>query len=217
MSFANLLSLLLVIAIACTLWQWTRLRVPRPLLYRLLGLLVVLALFTEVTGGIMRQLFLGNDVLYNVFALTELLLVLGMAYALHPAWKAWLAAAGGAGVAAMGLCLWGHTGTGFLLTEGIVTIALLLTAVCLAVLWRLAQESRESLVKVPEFWLFMGMLFYFGGMPPLMGVVRHIYDSDPQLARQLYSIIPMLCIVRYLLTAVACHMAAKVPRQTRDA
>lgn len=208
MDNARFMPYLLWLSIAFALWQWYRMGTRTPL-FRLLGLLIGLALFTETAGILLRQSGFGNDLLYNLFALAEMLILLAMAHELHPEWRAWLAAAAGAGVAAMALCWFWHRGSGFLLTEGIVAIALLLTAVCLAVLWSLAQNSRESLVKVPEFWLFMGLLIYFGGMPPLMGVVRHIYETDHQLARQLYGIIPTICIIRYLFTAVACGMAAR--------
>ena len=216
MSQSDFLPYLLLASIALALWQWTRIR-TRTKFYQLLGLLIGLACFTEAVGIALRALDIGNVLLYNGFALTEMLILLTMVHALHPAWKGWLLAAGGAGVAAMALSWIAHPGTAFALTEGIVAIALLLTTVCLAVLWSMAQSSRESLAKVPEFWLFMGFLIYFGGMPPLMGVIRSIYETDPHLANQLYAIIPSICIVRYLFTALACRMAAKAGLQYRDA
>lgn len=216
MSRSDLLPYLLLASIVMALWQWTGIR-TRTRFYQILGLLIGLACFTEAVGIALRAMDIGNVLLYNVFSLTEMLIVLTMVHELHPAWKGWLLAAGGAGVAAMALSWIAHPGTGFALTEGIVAIALLLTAISLAVLWSLAQSSREPLMKVPEFWLFMGFLIYFGGMPPLMGVVRRIYETDHHLASQLYGIIPAICIVRYLLTALACRMVAKAAPQYRGA
>ena len=95
----------------------------------------------------------------------------------------------------------------FLLIEGALLIALVLSFTLMATLWDLANTSERRLGNVPEFWLFMGLLLYFGGMMPVVGLVKFIFDEDPAVAKRLWMILPVLCTLRYALTAYACHLA----------
>ena len=93
------------------------------------------------------------------------------------------------------------------LGRGIVLSAVVLTLVLMVVLWNLAQTSVVPLQHVPGFWLFMGLLVYFGCMSPILTIIDRVYAQDPALAQRLYQIMPMLGITRYAITAFACKLA----------
>ena len=206
------LPIALILCIATALWQCWRIKRPS-MFHRWLGALTAIAFVTEVAGYWLLLEHTPNVVIYNAFGLVEFVITLAMVNAMFPPWSTILALVGAAGTLAMGTCLWSNSGLTFLLTEGIVAMDILITAVSLAVLWQLAVSSRIPLQRVPEFWLFLGMLAYFGGVPPIMGIERYIYLTDHALAQRLFSIIPFLAVVRYMLTAVACLMAATASRK----
>ena len=66
--------------------------------------------------------------------------------------------------------------------------------------------------RLPLFWLFMGMLAYFGGTPPVVGMARFVYARDEMLVLVLWTIVPVLCTMRYLLAAYACWSLASPSR-----
>lgn len=197
----------MLLAMCIALGFWFRVPAPRNRLFRTLGLLIALGISVEVIGFLLNLHGTSTATMYNVFVLVECFVVLRMVALVHARWR-WFAV-GGAGVAtlAMGIALVANGGNFALLIErGVVSIALLLTVFCLGVLWQLAQTSTVALHRVPAFWIFMGLLVYFGGMSPLMTMVNHLYHTDPELAKQLYVIMPVLCILRYVLITVACKL-----------
>ena len=105
---------------------------------------------------------------------------------------------------------WLHGGVNTLLTEGAVVIALVLALLTVAFLVDLARQSEQVLQRVPVFWLFMGLLVYFGGLLPVVGLVRVLYVQFPELAARLWTILPVLTVVRYLLAAQACRLEARL-------
>jgi hypothetical protein len=210
-------SLPVPLSIALALWQWGRIPRPRGRVFGLLGALIALALATEVAALVLRCMHHGNTTLYNGFAVAEMVLGLALVRALRPAWTARLLVVAVTGLAIFAADWAMRDRTGFMLTEGIVGIAVLLCGCCLAVLWDLAQVSSRALQRVPEFWLFMGLLVYFGGIPPMIGMMRYLYSGDPETARRFYAVIPALCVVRYLLTALACGMVARARRRYAQA
>jgi|GEM_PF-676277 len=216
MNFHWTLPVLLILMILGAFWQWTRIMRPNAL-FRWLGALTAIALGIECVALWLAMRHIPNVTIYNTFDLLEFVMVLAMVNAMYPRWSTMLALVGAAGTLAMGICLWSNSGLTFLLTEGIVAMYIPLTGVCLAVLWKLALSSRIPLQRVPEFWLFLGMLAYFGGVPPIVGAERYLYMNDHALAQRLYSIIPFLALVRYVLTAVACSMAALASRRNTTA
>ena len=94
--------------------------------------------------------------------------------------------------------------TAFLLTDAIMITALLLTIAILGTLWRLADSSERPLHREPMFWLLIGLLAYFGGLFPIIGPLKYLQATSPTLSFNLYLIINLLAVLRYLLTGVAC-------------
>ena len=185
---------------------------PRHRVFRLLGLLAILAFGVEVTGTLTTLQHINNSVLYNIFTLVEFLLVLLMVRAHAPQWSNALLAGAAVGIAAMAWNSKVNPPMEFMLIEGILVIAFISTCFLLAVLWDMARTSLHPLHRVPTFWLYMGLLVYFGGLVPVVGITRYVFTADQLLANRLWSIVPVLCILRYLLAAVACYLEGRAAR-----
>lgn len=202
-------SLLMILMIAVALVAVLRVPRGRWRLSGVLALSIALALMVEVTGlGLVRS-GSTNNVLYNTAATLEFLLLLRVVHLFRPRWRTSLLVAAMLGVLAMGICAMLYNASAFLLIEGILILAVILCITLMAALWSLANTSEERLHHVPEFWLFMGLLIYFGGMIPVIGMIRFVFQQDQQLAARLYVIMPYLCIARYAFTAWACLLARR--------
>jgi hypothetical protein len=135
-----------------------------------------------------------------------------MVYTLRPQWRKWLI---GAGVLAVGALAWNATRQDFstmLFTEGALVGALVFAFLSISLLWHLANTSDTPLQRLPAFWVFMGLLVYFGGLLPVVGSALMIYVRNMDLSRILWGIIPLLAVVRYLLAAYACLLQARKVR-----
>lgn len=175
--------------------------------WRLSGVLrisIAAALVVELIGWAMVGMKVKNSLPYNLFMAVEFVLLLRLVGLFAPDWRKVLLMLAIAGLGALGVNALYHHPTTFLLVEAVILLSLMLSVVLLFALWRLANTSELPLGSTSEFWLFMGLLIYFGGMMPVMGLVRFVFEQDQALAARLYLIIPYLCIVRYALTAVAC-------------
>jgi hypothetical protein len=202
----------MMLAIALSLVLWMQIARPRTPVFRWLGVLLVGALAVELSGHLIFISGRTNVLLYFVSTTVEFLLVLRILQAHRPAWRPWLL-----GAAVLGLVpvLWSilyEDPLSFLSQKAILTEALLLVIALLATLWDLARHSEEPLQRVPAFWFFLGMLIYFGGLVPVIAIIRVVYIDDPSLAAHFYNVIPVLATLRYLLTAMACRLEALRPR-----
>lgn len=209
MSILLIQNLLQLAAISLALGACARIPVPRPRLYRLLFIMIVVDFIVEVAGSITTYFDRNNTAMYNFAFTTQFLVVLLMIRAEKPGWTRRLAMLAAVGLGAMGANLWVNGSLSFLLTEGMLVIGVMLSVALLALLWDLANTSDTPLQHVPEFWLNMGLLVYFGGMAPMVGLLRFIYMADPQLANRLWNILPMLAITCYLLIFQACRLRGR--------
>jgi hypothetical protein len=211
MNFA--LNIVMMLAMAATLVGIWRIPAPRAPLFRLLGLLTALALAAEVFGTITAAKQINNTVVYNLYFCAEVLLVPAMVYTQRPGWRGWLLAA----VALILVTLvWNVAQVGFnttLPTTVMMTGALVFAAILMVLLWHLANTSSAPLQRTPAFWVFIGMLVYFGGLLPVVGSVPVIYGHDKQLAGLLWRTLPFLALVRYLLAAYGCWLQARIDAQ----
>lgn len=200
----TLMTTIMLLAITLALGVWLAIPRPRTSVFWWLGLLIGWVLVVESAGFYSVHMNLGNSVLYNVSATVEFLLLLKLLHAHRPAWRRPLIAAAVLGVGAMGWCVVYGDPMEFIQVEAILTGSLLLVFFLLAALWDMARTSNEALQRVPTFWLFMGLLLYFGGLVPVIGLIRLVYSNNEELATQLYLIMSALCTLRYLITAYAC-------------
>ena len=191
------------------------LRVPRGRwsLTGLVGLLTGLAIAVEVGARFLVLSGSSNNILYNVFIPLEFLLVLLLLYRVRPRWRAFWVAGASVGLLGAGLSYGLGLSNDFLIVEAALLVSLILGIGLMAVLWDLANTSDRSLAQLPSFWLFMGLLLYFGGMTPVLVLIRFIFDQDQALAGRLWQIAPVLCVIRYVFTAFAAVVATRVPNE----
>lgn len=165
---------------------------------------LAVASLLETAGTWTSQLGINNTVLYNLYLPIEFVLFLMLIQQLHPEWRVRIRVAMVLGLAAWAASWWMNEPTAFLLTDAIMITALLLTIAILGTLWRLADTSDRPLQREPLFWLLIGLLTYFGGLFPIIGPLKFIEKTSPLLSFNLYLIINLLAVLRYLLTGVAC-------------
>ena len=209
MPIYHIRTVIMLLAIALALVASSRIPSPRPRSFGLFGLIAFLAFPVEVAGYVTTLKQLNNTLLYNLFTYGEFLLGLAMVRSHKPRLgkvSVIFALAGTTGMA------WDCVELGSLhvmLIEGILLMSFLLAVLISVLLWDMANTSTIALNRVPEFWLFMGMLIYFGGLPPVVAMARFVYAQDTVLVVVLWTIVPMLCTVRYILAAYACWSLAK--------
>lgn len=199
-------TLLTLAAIGAALLLFFRIPQPRSRLFRLVGVLCTAALAVELYGyatALPHQL---NVLAYNAFILLEFVLVLVMVRVQQSGWKWVLLAVALIGISGFALNAFHVDPRKDMLFEGAVWLAFLLASVLCALLWRMANNSTEALHMVPAFWLFTGMLLYFIALPPIVGLARYLRTLDLEMASTLWTIMPLLCMLRYLLAAYACWL-----------
>ncbi len=204
-------SILALVVVALALFTFTSIRGPKPFVFRVVALITAMALVVESVGYLLTFVHVRNVVLYNSFTLIEFLLVLTLVLHERRAWRNYLIVAAVVGCAAMA---WNATLTPFdgrLFVEGIVTLSLIAALAIGALLWTMAMRSEVALHRVPAFWLYMGLLLYFSALPPVVTLASVISKKDPALSLMLWTIMPVLSILRYLLTAYANRLQAKAP------
>jgi len=207
MGSAEIYRILLLLSMGTALAFWIRIPVPRRPVFRVVGLLIGVGLLVELTGAALALHSVNNNAMYNGYTLVDCLLALLICYLMVPE-RALVVGVGAALV--LGAMAWDFFDQGadphVFLDRGIVLSAVVLTLVLMAVLWQLAQTSAVPLHQVPGFWLFMGLLIYFGCMSPILTIIDRVYAHDHALAQRLYQIMPVLCIARYAITAFACKL-----------
>jgi hypothetical protein len=166
-------------------------------------------LFTEILAFGLAWFYQENCLLYNVCASVEFLLLIGVLYRFQPRWRYVLVLAAVGGCVTMAVAAILRDPTVFLLIEALLVLSVIMTVLLVAALWSLANTSPIALQKVPEFWLFMGLLVYFAGLVPYIGMVKFVFQENAALAEKLSFTMPMLCILRYLSTARACALQAR--------
>ncbi|HRD54098.1 MAG TPA: hypothetical protein PKY96_15775, partial [Flavobacteriales bacterium] len=143
-----------------------------------------------------------NVPLYNTFVVVEFVLVLLMARAQQPRWSKAMAVVAVLGIAGFAFNALFVDPRKEMLFEGTVWISFLLACVISALLWRMANTIGQDLRTVPAFWLFTAMGVYFIALPPVIGLARSL-RADLHLASTIWTIMPVLCTIRYLLAAYA--------------
>jgi hypothetical protein len=206
MSLYHLRTLLVLAAIGLALIFFLRLPKPRLPLFKWMGLLTALTFVVELFGYLSALSHSTNVPVYNAFVFAEFAMVLIMVRAQHPGWKRPLAAVAVVGLVGFACNAWLVDPAHDILFESAVWLSLLLSGVIGALLWRMANTSDQDLRKVPAFWLLTGMLLYFIALPPIVGLARYLRTLDLEMASTLWTIMPLLCTARYLLTAYACWL-----------
>lgn len=200
---------LMLMAIGLAVLLFMRIRSPRPKVFVFIGLVAAIALPVEMLGYWTTLHHFNNAPLYNIFTWLEFLLLVAMVHGQRPLWRNTLVCIALLGTVVM-VVSWFRVGTlNILFIEGIVVMALLLALIVGALLWSVANSSVVPLHRLPQFWSFMGLLLYFGALPPVVTLARTV--TDRTMATTLWTIMPVLCALRYLLIAYAFWMAERRP------
>lgn len=91
-----------------------------------------------------------------------------------------------------------------LTSVSIITGALMLAGLYLYLLWHVAGTRPGRLRDIPEFWLCLAVLTYYGSSGPLIGSINYFMRVDFHLAETLSSISQLFCIVKFVLMGLAC-------------
>jgi hypothetical protein len=184
--------------------SWLLIPRPRAAHVGTFGALAIIGFITEMVGFCCVMNGFRPYYIYNAYALLELLLIMGIVAQVDRGMRTsamLVAALGTFGMVANAMV---DRVLGPILFEGVLFISVLQALVLLVMLWRMAMGSDQALPKVPEFWLFMGLLVYFGGMAPFFALIRFVYANDPVVANVLWTLMPVLCIIRYAMGAWSC-------------
>ncbi len=84
-----------------------------------------------------------------------------------------------------------------------------ITVAFVYLLFQLAQNSDEALVHQPRFWLYLGVVLYFGGLIPLYGLLNKMISINIPDTDRLYDINDVLCLTRYGMVIGACVLAMR--------
>ncbi|MBL7951136.1 MAG: hypothetical protein JNM62_05400 [Flavobacteriales bacterium] len=213
----HLRTLLMLAVMLLALVQYLRTAAPRPPGIKLLGLLTAIALVVEVGGYLTTLRLWNNSVLYNVFITTEFCILLQALERQLPRLRKTFRAIGLLGIAALAAVLIGRRGDlwSALLSENIALFALLLAVAAALALWHVANTSSVPVQRVPLFWIGMGLLLYFGALSPVVILAQVVRSADPLMAAMLWTIMPVLCALRYLLTTYGFHLQATTQHPLR--
>jgi ABC-type long-subunit fatty acid transport system fused permease/ATPase subunit len=176
-----------------------------------LGLQLAVALVDESYASMLNVRVLPNLWWYDLYVPVEFGLLLGYTHGhLKQRWQraaVWPAAVLLA--VAYAIDLHSTYPTGFV-SRAYILGSLVITAALLALLYDLALRTDRALHAQPLFWAFLGMVLFFAGMVPLLGLWNQLTSESPRLAHELYTANHVLFLLRYGGVIVAC--AIKEPR-----
>ncbi len=199
-------SVLMIASIAITTVLCAVLGKRRTTLFTVLFGLASLAALLELFGLFSALHRIDNTPAYNVFIAIEFLLVLVMVRIERPQWSRWVMLAGASGLLAYTAVL-ATNGLGKgVRVEAVLIIAAIGSLMILCVLWSYAQQSTVALHRLPGFWIFAGLLIYYGCLIPLLGLNRYVMKGDRNLAMIMWSITTVLTIIRYAMASYACWL-----------
>ena len=202
-------SLLTLASVALACVAWLRMRPPRGRLFKRLGVLLWLGFAVELLGTGTFLFNVPNGPIYTVYGGIEFTLVLSLVIIERPELRGLVLTAGVFGLAALLLNIYFETDSRFMANLGIMTMASISSVFMLNLLWHLAEHVEGQLWHEPRVWLFLGLLLHFVALAPTMGSMKFIWNRYPIVAINLWTIVQVLAIARYVLTGIACLKTAQ--------
>jgi hypothetical protein len=165
---------------------------------------VAVASLIDVSGVTLAFMDVDNTQLYNFYWPVEFGLLLTLGQLVYPR-KRWLVGL----IALAFLIVWVMDlvrvwPSGRLATASVIWGALLLTGFYLAQLWTLAETWSADLREAPAVWLCLAVLVYYGPAAPLIGSINYFLAVDMDLARKLYGMTQVLCVLKFIFMGIAC-------------
>lgn len=176
----------------------------------LVGIQMALSLAVEILAMRACRMAIPNAIFYTAYLPIEFILLLLIARHYLPLRHnaLYIAFATATYVGAMVFELRSYGTCDELAVRTVVSGALLLTALYGFLLFRLSEEVDRPLWQVPEFWLFLSFILYFGIMTPAAGLSNYLQKNYPDVNDRTYTIIEILFVVRY--TLAACALVLKL-------
>lgn len=97
------------------------------------------------------------------------------------------------------------------IANGYMVGGLLLVALSVLVLFRIALRSDVSMAKEPVTWVLLGIVAFFGGTIPLLGLTNVLIDRQVTWAPYMYLISDALFFFRYGCVLVAVFIGFQRP------
>lgn len=201
------LATLASVVLTCVCW----LRIPRPrgAFWNRVGVLFLVALAVELNGTITWTMKVHNGWVYTLYQGIEVLLLMGIAHLTCPPLRKWTLPIAGTGALVLALDVRYLHSASLFANTGIMICAVMLAIALLVLLWHRMEQLQGPVFADARIWLYLGMLLYFTALAPVMGSTEHIWRRYPRLAANLYVVIQVACVLRYLCAAAACLMAAR--------
>ncbi|MBK7384836.1 MAG: hypothetical protein IPI81_16110 [Flavobacteriales bacterium] len=191
--------------------QWTlRLR-SMPFAQRFFFAQLALAMVVENTSGILFIFDHENSVLYNFYIPLEFALL--CAFAAFSFRSRLVHAVLLLVVVCYGVVLFLELrqGTPIIFTKSLLLAYATLTITFSVLLVRLAGSTEVRLWKDQRFWVYLSIVVFTGAVIPYVGLMNHLYTSDPALAKSLFGIIEVLFFLRYGMVWLAGALLPRSP------
>lgn len=193
----------MLLIVATALW-WSRRHRFAPRTW-MLGAQLCIASLMECYAAFLSAQHRLNLWVYDLYAPLEYTLLLAYVHAhLSRRWHrlvvlpAWLLVMG-----AYTMDLRAHYPDGFV-SGAYITGSLVLVIAFLTLLYDLALQVEVAMYRQPLFWSGLGMVLFFAGMVPVMGLWNRLTEEDEGLASDLYTANDVLFLLRYGGIVAAC-------------
>lgn len=91
--------------------------------------------------------------------------------------------------------------------HGYIAESMLLLVIYLIILYTQFREENTSLKRLPDLWIALGIIIYFGGIVPYLSLIHYLDLHHPIVSNYLYSIITVgLANLRYIFVAIGFWM-----------
>lgn len=171
---------------------------------------LLLALLTEALCGIMMMRSIPNLVCYDVAIVLEFLLLMAYACA-QSSLSRFRSIIAIAAVVVLGAalveCVSAIPQSEFMGTTYMIGSLFTVSAFSFLLL-QLAMATEERIVRIPEFWIWLSLVVFFGGSLPITGLLNVLNHGDHSLASALYVINDILFGLRYLMLFYAFRVMA---------
>lgn len=91
----------------------------------------------------------------------------------------------------------------------LLSIYVVVLLIYFIVLFQSVLLSNEKIMRLPELWLCLSVILYFGCNIPYYGLFNYLNAQDPKLLSSLFNITLILNLVRYPMVAVSFFLLGK--------
>lgn len=177
-----------------------------------IGALLALELAVEVAAKVMGQRGINNHLLYNVYFAVEFGLIV---WFLHTHWpqartlRRTVRAAALLFAPVLVWDIWAHGSPHYLATNALIIGGFLLGGLTAQALFIMVRVSAGPVHREPLFWVLLSIMVYYLAFIPILGLYNYLVFHNPDLAMRIYSINPLLFVLRYGLVLLGLVMVLR--------